>query len=56
MSLFTVVSISKDGVRRSTTLEANSEKDARNAVERMNFAVADQEQTEAYSVSEVTKE
>jgi hypothetical protein len=56
MALYTVVSLSEDGVRRSTTLEAESKDAAKSAVEKMNLAIADQEQSKAYTVSEVTKD
>lgn len=56
MAIYTVLSLSKDKVRRSTTLEAASEKEAKATVEKLNLAIADQEQEEAYTVSETIKE
>lgn len=56
MGVFTVLSLSSDGVRRSTTLEAENEKAAKKVAAEMNAAIADQEQTEEYTVKEVTEE
>jgi hypothetical protein len=56
MSTFTVVSLSADGVRRSLTTEAESEKEAKKVAEAQNDAIADQEQTETYTVDSVTKD
>lgn len=56
MAFYTVLSQDSDGVKRSTTLEASSKDEATKLVENLNAAVADQEQVEAYTVSDVTKD
>ncbi len=56
MPTYTVLSLSQDGVRRSTTLEAKDEKEAKKVVTKLNEDIADQEQTEVYNLSEVIKE
>jgi hypothetical protein len=57
MAFYTVLSKSKDGEHfRSLTVEAETKAAAEKAAQTQNEAIADQEQSEAYTVSETTKD
>lgn len=56
MAFYTVLSKAKDGDHfRSLTVEAETKADAERAAQVQNEAIADQEQTDAYTVSETVK-